>query len=71
MNGLVRELEPHGVQVLRIDAMSDVGNEIARQYRVRGVPTLIVIDETGSSVLTQVGRLNKEDALQAIAQISP
>jgi thioredoxin-related protein len=69
VNGIERELGPQGVQIIHLDATSGVGGQIARQYGVRGVPTLIVLDAGGKPIVTQVGRLNKEAVLEAIVQL--
>ncbi len=43
--------------VLRLDVLSPVGRQVAGQFGVRGVPTLIVVDGDGRPMLTQVGLL--------------
>ena len=70
MNGIERELKPQGVQAIHLDANSAVGNQLARQYGVRGVPTLIILNASGEPVLRQMGRLDRESALDVIAQLS-
>ncbi len=52
--------------VLRLDALSPVGRQVAGQFGVRGVPTLIVVDGNGRLVLTQVGRLQ---AAEVVAEV--
>jgi thioredoxin-like negative regulator of GroEL len=42
-------------EVIRLDVMSQVGQQAARRYGVRGVPTLVVVDGAGQAVLGQVG----------------
>lgn len=67
MNGIERELRSQGVQAFHLDANSNVGNQLARQYGVRGVPTLVVLDASGDPVLRQIGRLDKQRVLEAVA----
>ena len=69
MNGIEKELKPQGVQVIHLDANSAVGQQLARQYGVRGVPTLIVLESTGEPVLRQMGRVDKESVLETFAQL--
>jgi thioredoxin-like negative regulator of GroEL len=56
VDGLERKLEGKA-EVIRLDLMSGVGRQAAAQFRVRGVPTLIVVDGGGQVALTQVGIL--------------
>ena len=49
MDGLEQELEGQA-QVLRLNVLDDVGNELARRYSVRGVPTLLILDGAGHVV---------------------
>jgi len=42
-------------QVIRLDMWSQVGRQAARRYGVRGVPTLVVIDNQGQPVYGQFG----------------
>ena len=64
-----RELIPQQVPVLRVNAMSKMGREIAGRYGVRGVPTLVVFDGTGEPMLQQVGRLDRAAVLSAIVEL--
>jgi len=41
--------------VIRLNMFSQVGQQAARQYGVRAVPTLVVIDGQGQPVHTQFG----------------
>ena len=56
MDGLERDLKGKSV-VLRLDVSSQLGRQVAGQFGVRGVPTLVVVDGNGWPMLTQVGRL--------------
>ena len=42
-------------EVIRLDVMSGVGQQAARQYGVRGVPALVVVDGSGQAVFGQAG----------------
>lgn len=53
--------------MVRLSAMSREGAELAGRYGVRGLPTLIVFDGQGQPVLTEVGRLQRDAVLKAVA----
>lgn len=42
-------------EVIRLDVMSQVGQKAAQRYGVRGVPTLVLVDDSGQAVLSQAG----------------
>lgn len=42
-------------QVVRLDMWSQVGRQAARRYGVRGIPTLMVVDNNGQPVYGQYG----------------
>jgi thioredoxin-like negative regulator of GroEL len=63
VDGLERDLKGKS-DVLRLDVLSPLGRQVAGQFGVRGVPTLIVVDGNGRPTLTQVGRL-ESGAVQA------
>lgn len=57
------------VRVLRLPASEGIGHRAASYYRVRALPTLLVLDGAGQPTLTQVGTIEREaviDAVQAI-----
>jgi thioredoxin-like negative regulator of GroEL len=54
VDGLEKKLDGKA-DVVRLDVMSDVGQQAARQYGVRGVPALVVVDGTGQAVFGQAG----------------
>jgi thioredoxin-related protein len=43
-------------QVMRLNAVSSVGRQLAGLYGVRGVPTFLLFDGAGEMVHYQVGR---------------
>ncbi|MBL8862561.1 MAG: thioredoxin fold domain-containing protein [Planctomycetes bacterium] len=54
---------------LKIDAESQKGVPLARQYRVGGYPTLLVLDAAGTEVGRMVGFLPPERFLEKLAEI--
>jgi len=51
---LEHELEGQA-KLIRLDLMSAVGRQAAVRFRVRAVPTLVVVDGKGQVAATQVG----------------
>jgi len=68
VDGIERELAGRA-RVVRLNVLSAEGRELAVRWGVRGVPTLIVFDGKGETILRQVGRLQKDAVLQVLAQI--
>lgn len=68
VDGIEREVASQA-RVVRIDVNSRQGSELAQRFGVRGVPTLLVFDGSGSVVLSQVGRLNRLEVTNAIAHL--
>lgn len=56
------------VVVYRLNSNSAAGRKLASRFAIRFLPTLIVVDGAGQPILTQVGRLNKDAVLQAVAK---
>ncbi|MBU0491908.1 MAG: hypothetical protein KKB13_08670 [Chloroflexi bacterium] len=54
VDGLERDLGD-AARVIRLDVFTPVGQQLAARYGVRGVPTLVVVDSTGSVVQVQAG----------------
>lgn len=54
MDGLERRLDGKA-EVVRLNMMSQVGQQAAVVFGVRAVPTLVVVDGDGQVALTQVG----------------
>ena len=54
MDGLEHSLDGKA-PVIRLDVTSQVGRQAAARFRVRGLPTLVVVDGDGQVALTQVG----------------
>jgi len=68
VNGIEKKLAGQ-VPVIHIDVMSRTGSQIASRFGVRGVPTLLVVNGEGQSVLRQVGRLRQEPVLSALTDL--
>lgn len=56
--------------VVRVDLMSRIGREIAAQYGIRGVPTLLVMRE-GSEMMRQVGRIDDDAVIELVFAAVP
>ena len=54
VDGLEKKLAGKA-DVVRLNVMSDVGQQAAQQYGVRGVPALVVVDGNGQAVFGQAG----------------
>lgn len=51
---------PYEVESIDIDEQS----ELAAKYRVRGVPTLILVDDVGNEIKRNVGMFTREKLLE-------
>jgi thioredoxin-like negative regulator of GroEL len=70
VDGLERELEGQA-QVLRLNVLDDVGNQLAKRYSVRGVPTLLVLDGAGHVVeYFEGGQLDQAAIREALGELS-
>ena len=65
VDGIEREVTD--ARFYRLNTMSRTGMQLARAYGARGLPTLLVLDGQGETVLRQVGRVDKEAVLQAVS----
>jgi hypothetical protein len=54
VDGLEKKLDGKA-EVVRLDVLSSVGQQAARQYGIRGVPALVVVDGSGQAVFGQAG----------------
>lgn len=54
VDGLEKKLNGKA-EVIRLNVFSRVGQQAARRYGVRGVPSLIVVDGSGQAVYGQAG----------------
>ena len=66
VDGLQKDLETRGFELVRLNVRDTVGAQLARGYGVQGVPTLAVFDGAGDIVLSQVGHVNPDEALLII-----
>jgi len=60
VDGLERELEGQA-RVVRLSALSQMGQEMARRHGVRGVPTFLIFDGQGALIGRQVGFPNRNE----------
>jgi len=68
VDGIERALEGRA-SVYRLNLSSGEAVEVAGYYGIRGLPTLLVFDGQGQPVLRQVGRMQKDAILSAVAAI--
>lgn len=52
------------VQIEEVDI--DTQGDVARQYNVRGVPTMILVDDKGAVVRSQVGYVNENQLVEFV-----
>jgi thioredoxin-related protein len=57
-------------QVLRLSVMDDVGGQLAARYGVRGVPTLVLLNSAGETVLQQTGMPNRGEIVAAVQELA-
>jgi thioredoxin-related protein len=51
---------------MRIDFNSSAGQELAARYQVRGHPTIVVIDRSGTARATMIGVPTRERVEKAV-----
>ena len=68
MDRLEKELGSE--RLIKVNVLTRVGMELAGQYRVRGVPTLVVVNGEGHEIHRQVGRLDRVSALAELGMDS-
>ncbi len=56
----VKDKLPVPVEEINIDE----NNDIAKKYGIRGVPTLVMVDESGAEVKRQVGMVTEKGLLE-------
>lgn len=55
---VMKDMEfPYEVELINIDE----NGEKASQYGIRGIPTLLLLDDEGKTIATHVGMANKAD----------
>ena len=65
VDGIEKDLEGTA-KVIRLSVTSQVGNQMAQRYGVRGVPTIVVLDGKGEVVTLSVG---VPDRASLVAQV--
>jgi thioredoxin-related protein len=54
------------LRFMRIDFNSSAGQELAARYQVRGHPTIVVIDRSGTARATMIGVPTRERVEKAV-----
>lgn len=57
-----------GMEYEAIDVETDYGNALAATYNVRGLPTLVIVDEDGNRVDARTGLQSRETIEEWLAQ---
>ena len=61
---LTQIIENSGVSLPIKEYDIDVDFEIASRYKVRGIPTLVLLDDTGYEITRHTGLLNQEQLIK-------
>ena len=54
------------VEFEKVDIETDEGEEYVEKYKIRGVPTVLFMDENGELVGKSVGSMSQDDLMQKI-----
>lgn len=54
------------VEFEKVDIETDEGDEYVEKYKIRGVPTVLFMDENGELVGKSVGNMSQDDLMQKI-----
>lgn len=54
------------VEFEKVDIETDEGEEYVEKYKIRGVPTVLFMDENGELVGKSVGSMSQDDLMQRI-----
>jgi len=68
VDGLEKDLT-HKTKVIRLDVLSEVGQQVASRYGIRGIPTLIVVDGKAKEVHRQVGFIRSGAVVEQVEQL--
>ena len=66
----IKEVSENGkyssVEFEKVDIETDEGEEYVEKYKIRGVPTVLFMDENGELVGKSVGSMSQDDLMQKI-----
>ena len=68
VDGIERDLEGQA-RVIRLNVMDNVGSQLAQQYQVRGVPTLLIFDAEGDLVARSGGVPSRKNVVSQVADL--
>jgi len=69
VDGIEKDLEGTA-RVLRFSVTSQLGNQLAGRYGVRGVPTIVVLDGSGQVVAQSIGLPDRADLVAQVEGLS-
>jgi len=56
---------PENIEINEVDI--DAEMDMARAYNIRGVPTLVLLDDEGNEVKRHVGNASKDQLIQLVS----
>ena len=62
LTNLLKDVDLSGIEVVPLNI--DVDTASAKAYNVRGLPTLITLDETGEEIRRSTGALTKDQLMK-------
>lgn len=65
VDGIERDLEGQA-RVIRLNVMDNVGSQLAQEYQVRGVPTLIIFDAEGNLIARSAGVPSRKNVVSQV-----
>jgi hypothetical protein len=68
VDGIEKKLDGEA-EIIRLDVTSRVGRDALRFYRVRMIPTLVVLDGCGEPVVTYTGIPDPDRVIQSVRAV--
>ena len=59
------------LRFMRVDFNSTTGQQLAARYKIRGHPTIVLVDGAGMARATIIGVPKRERVEEAISEVAP